>query len=50
MAKKEISAYVETSTGKFELNPAYFKEQAKTTEETAEETKAPKAKTKAKTK
>jgi hypothetical protein len=44
MAKTEVSAYVETSPGVFELNPAYSNEQAKSTEAPVKEAKAKKVK------
>ena len=43
MAKKEIPAYVETSPGRYELNPAYVK--AKEAEEAKAKVAAAKAKT-----
>jgi hypothetical protein len=44
MEKTEVSAYVETSPGRFELNPAYSKEQEKATEAPVKEAKAKKVK------
>lgn len=46
MAKKEIPAYVETSPGRYELNPAYIK--AKAAEDAKAKAAAQKDKAKAK--